>query len=69
MRVLDQEGEAYIFPLNYYFDDKSEMSESLNEFEKNFEGFQWKIFDDMGEEIEDMERDEYSAYTLWIGKE
>ena len=67
IRVLDSKGEAYIFPLNYYFDDKSTMMRSLQEFGKNGL-FEWKIYDSDGEEVEDMENDEYLAYTLWIGK-
>lgn len=43
-RVLAKDGEAYIFPLNYYFDDKNDMLESLKEASGK-ENFSWEIYD------------------------
>lgn len=43
-RVLAKNGEAYIFPLNYYFDDRSDLVESLKEASVK-ENFSWGIYD------------------------
>jgi hypothetical protein len=66
-RVLSKKGEAYIFPLGYYFDNEDNMIESLEEFEKNRK-ICWKLYNYNGEEIENIEDDIDAAYTLWLGK-
>lgn len=66
IRVLNDDGEAYIFPIGNYTRDKSHMIESLKYMEQ--EGLiEYKILDEKGKEIkEDLEIDR--ANTLWIGK-
>lgn len=66
-RVLAKDGEAYIFPLNYYFDDKSEMLDSLQEASEK-ENFSWKIYDAYNRIMTEEEVRDHGdfAYTLWI---
>lgn len=66
LRVLTQKGEAYIFPLSYYFDDKRLMCDSLAEAE-NDGLLVWKLYDNNGKELARGE-DYDDAYTLWIGR-
>lgn len=49
MRILKSDGEAFIFPLNWNFDDeqKEKMIESLQEFSKKNPQFLWELW--MGE--------------------
>lgn len=66
LRVLTQKGEAYIFPLSYYFDDKRLMRDSLAEAE-NDGLLVWKLYDSDGKELgRNVDYDD--AHTLWIGK-
>lgn len=66
IRVLNNEGEAYIFPIGDYIKNKNYMIEPLKYIAQ--EGLiEYKILDKKGEEIkEDCDID--CAYTLWIGK-
>lgn len=66
LRVLTKEGEAYIFPLTYYFDDKRPIYDSLKAAE-NDGLLQWKLYNRNGREVP--YNDDYDdAFTLWIGK-
>jgi hypothetical protein len=59
-RVLKKNGEAYIFPMDFHFDDKEYMLESLAE-QNNFE---YKLLDAYGNEVDDP----YDSHTLVLKK-
>ena len=63
-RVLKNDGEAYVFPLNHYFDDKTELENSLKEMQENSGGLEYKFYDSNGAETDDID----NAYTLWFQK-
>lgn len=66
-RVLAEDGEAYIFPLNYYFEDKNDMIESLKKISTE-ENFSWEIYDGYTHVMteDDVREYGYDAYTLRI---
>lgn len=66
-RVLAKDGEAYIFPLNYHFGDKTEMLESLKEAAVKL-NFTWEIYDYNKEAMSESDVENYQerAYTLKI---
>lgn len=62
-RVLDAQGEAYIFPLHYSDIDEEGLEHSLKEFAGQH-SFQWKYFDWQGQETPALRL----AETLWLKK-
>ncbi len=62
-RVLNNQGEAFIFPLHYTYVDKESFETSLNEFASQNK-LEWTYFDWQGEETSDFD----SAETLWLKK-
>jgi len=57
-RVLKDDGEAWIFPLDYYWNPDRVFLDSLEQ-----SGMEWQMYDSYGEPVEWTEE----AHTLWLG--
>lgn len=68
-RVLANDGNVYIFPLNYYFENYYDMLQSLQTMSKKL-NLDYQLLDSDGEPIneDDFENSKYDVYTLHISK-